>query len=185
MDGIAFAEADLSSIKKLGEFRGRQEVLRQRSPETLELLKTTAVIESTESSNRLEGVTASHERIEALVQRPTAPANRSEQEIAGYRDALNLVHESARDMAFSRNVVLQLHSVLYKYLPDDGGRWKMTGNDIVERNADGSIRRIRFAPVAPVMTPQAMQDLETGYGAAIDMRREPLVVVPLAILDFL
>lgn len=185
MDGIAFAEADLSSIKKLGEFRGRQEVLRQRAPETLELLKTTAVIESTESSNRLEGVTASHERIEALVQRPTAPANRSEQEIIGYRDALNLIHESARDMAFSRNVVLQLHSVLYKYLPDDGGRWKMTGNDIVERNADGSIRRIRFAPVAPVMTPQAMQDLETGYGAAIDRRREALVVVPLAILDFL
>lgn len=185
LDEISFSGADLSTLKRLGEFRGRQELFRQRSPEALELLKGVAVIESAESSNRLEGVTAPHDRIEALVMRPTAPANRSEQEIAGYRDALNLIHEAARDMEFSVNVVLQVHTVLYRFLPGGGGRWKMTANEIVERNADGSVHRIRFTPVSPVATPQAMEDLVTGYARAVAGQREQLVVLPLAVLDFL
>jgi Fic family protein len=185
LDGISFSGADLSTLKRLGEFRGRQELFRQRSPEALELLKRVAVIESAESSNRIEGVTAPHDRIEALVMRPTAPANRSEQEIAGYRDALNLIHETAREMAFSVNVVLQVHTVLYRFLSGGGGRWKMTSNEIVERNPDGSLHRIRFTPVSPVATPQAMEDLVAGYDRAVDEEREQLVVVPLAVLDFL
>jgi Fic family protein len=185
LDQIAFSGADLSTLKRLGEYRGRQELFSQRAPETLALLKQVAVIESAESSNRLEGVIAPHDRIEALVMRPTAPANRSEQEIAGYRDALNLIHESAHEMTFSINVVLQLHTILYRFLPSGGGQWKMTSNDIVERNADGSVRRIRFTPVAPVATPQAMEDLVAGYNRAVDEQREQLVVLPLTILDFL
>lgn len=185
LDRISFSGEDLSTLKQLGEYRGRQELYRERSPETLALLKSVAVIESAESSNRLEGVTASHDRIEALVLRPTAPTNRSEQEIAGYRDALNLIHEAASDMGFSVNTVLQLHNVLYRFLPSGGGRWKMTNNQIVERNRDGSIHRIRFIPVAPVSTPQAMEDLVTGYSRAVDQQREQLIVLPLTILDFL
>ncbi len=172
-------------MKQLGEYRGRQELYKQRAPEVLDLLKHAAVIESAESSNRLEGVTAPHERIEALVLRPTTPQNRSEQEIAGYRDALNLIHEAAHEMTFSVSVILQLHSMLYRFLPDGGGRWKMTENDIVERNPDGSLRRIRFKPVSPVSTPQAMEDLVAGYRRAVDDQREQLVIVPLAVLDFL
>jgi Fic family protein len=182
---IAFSGADLSTLKRLGEYRGRQELFSQRTPDTLALLRQVAVIESAESSNRLEGVIAPHDRIKALVMRPTAPANRSEQEIAGYRDALNLIHESAREMTFSVNVVLQLHTILYRFLPGSGGQWKMTSNEIVERNADGSVRRIRFTPVAPVATPQAMEDLVAGYNRAVDEQREQLVVLPLTILDFL
>jgi len=182
---ISFSAADLSTLKRLGEFRGRQELFRQRAPEALALLRQVALIESAESSNRIEGVTAPHDRIEALVMKPTAPANRSEQEIAGYRDALNLIHEAAAEMTFSVNVVLQLHTMLHRFLPGGGGRWKMTSNEIVERNPDGSIRRIRFRPVSPVATPQAMADLISGYDAARDREREQLVVLPLAILDFL
>jgi len=185
LDDMSFSGAEASTLKRLGEYRGRQELFRQQAPEVLASLKQAAIIESAESSNRLEGVTAPHERVEALVLRPTAPANRSEQEIAGYRDALNFIYEAAPDMAFSVNVILQLHTMLYRFLPGGGGRWKMTQNDIVERNADGSIRRIRFTPVAPVATGPAMNDLVAGYSRAVDEQREALVVVPLAIFDFL
>src|SRR6266540_3985109 len=109
------------------------------------------------------GVTAPRERIEALVLKPTAPRDRSEEEIAGYRDALNLIHESAPHMTFSSNVILQLHGMLYRYHPGLGGRWKMAPNEIVERNADGSVRRVRFVPVSPIGTPGAMDQLVAGY----------------------
>ena len=182
---ISFTGNQVSTLKWLGEYRGRQDLFRQRAPEVLASLRKLAVIESAESSNRLEGVTAPRERVEALILRPTAPTNRSEQEIAGYRDALNLIHESASEMTLTVNLVLQLHSLLYRFLPDAGGRWKMTQNEIVERNPNGSLQRVRFTPVAPVATPQAMDDLVAAYGRAIDDEREPLVVVPLTILDFL
>lgn len=185
LDDISYTGTDASTLKRLGEYRGRQELFRQRAPEILASLKQLAVIESAESSNRLEGVTAARDRVEALVLRPTAPVTRSEQEIAGYRDALNLIHEAAPDMAFSVNVILQLHTMLYRFLPAGGGRWKMTQNDIVERKPDGSIGRVRFTPLPPVATPQAMDDLVSGYAEAVAQDRESLVIVPLAILDFL
>lgn len=185
LDCISFSGKEVSSIKVIGEYRGRQDLFRQQAPEVLESLKRLAVIESAESSNRIEGVTAPRERVEALVLRPTAPGNRSEEEIAGYRDALNLIHESAAEMTFSVNVILQLHGLLYRFQPGVGGRWKMTQNDIVERNEDGSVRRIRFTPIAPVATPQAMYDLVAMYGQALAQQREPLVTIPLTILDFL
>jgi Fic family protein len=185
LHALSFSATDASTLKRLGEYRGRQDLFRQRAPEILASLKQVAVIESAESSNRLEGVTAGRDRVEALVLRPTTPLNRSEQEIAGYRDVLNLVHEAAADLAFSVNVILQLHTILYRYLPAGGGRWKMTQNDIVERRPDGSVARIRFTPVAPVATPQAMDDLVTSFAQELGQDRETLVAVPLAILDFL
>jgi Fic family protein len=185
LNAISFDGDQASTLRQLGEYRGRQDLFRKQAPEVLASLRQLAVIESTESSNRLEGVTAPRERVEALVLRPTVPANRSEQEIAGYRDALNLIHEASAEMVFSVNVILQLHSILYRFQPGGGGRWKPTQNDIVERNPDGSIRRVRFTPVAPVATGQAMDDLVGGYAQALAEQQEPLVVIPLAILDFL
>jgi Fic family protein len=124
-------------------------------------------------------------RLHSLVAKNATPRNRSEQEVAGYRDALALIHESASDMAFSENVVLQLHSILYRYLPQPGGQWKATNNDIVERQPEGT-SRVRFHPVAAHLTPQAMADLVAGYRTGVDQHRaDPLVLVPLAILDFL
>jgi Fic family protein len=169
----------------LGEYRGKQELFRRQAPELLASLKQAAIIESSESSNRLEGVTAPRDRIKALVLKSTTPQNRSEQEIAGYRDALNLIHESAADMPFSMNVILQLHTMLYRYLPQAGGHWKSTQNEIVERNPDGTVRRIRFVPVTPVATPQAMADLEGVSEQGVRDGREPLIQLPLAVLDFL
>src|SRR5439155_24062094 len=106
LDALRFSAADGSSLKALGECRGRQDLFRRQTPELLAALKEAAVIESTESSNRIEGVVAPHRRIEALVLKSSAPRDRSEQEIAGYRDALNLIHESSRYMALLTKVVL-------------------------------------------------------------------------------
>ena len=175
-----------STLAKIGEHKGKQELYTRQTPKALETLRQTAIIESSECSNRLEGITAPHKRIMALVLHNTTPRDRSEQEIAGYRDALNLIHESARHMTYSVNVCLQLHPMLYRYLPQNGGRWKMTDNEIVERDEHGSIARVRFKAVSAVATPHAMEKMVENYQAAIEVNgKEPLLVAPLAILDFL
>lgn len=182
---LSFTTDQVAALSALGEARGRQELFVHQQPERLESLRQAAIIESTESSNRIEGITAPRHRIEALVLRPIAPRDRSEQEIAGYRDALSLIHESHAHMPFSVNVLLQLHGMLYRYHHAEGGRFKMTDNQIVERRPDGSTR-VRFAPTPAVQTPQAMTDLVDGYrDAARPPALQPLVGVPLAILDFL
>ena len=183
---LRFSSAELSTIHRLGEARGRQDLFIRQLPAQLDTLRTHAVIESTESSNRIEGVVAAPGRVADLVVRGTEPRTRSEQEIAGYRDALQLIHESHADMRFAENVVLQLHQMLYRYQPGAGGRWKGTDNQIVERAADGSVARVRFTPTPAVATRQAMADLTAHYHDAIagDLA-DPLVLLPLAILDFL
>lgn len=185
LESMTFTANDLSSLQKIGEFKGQQGLFTTQIPETLDALQQVALVESSESSNRLEGIVASRARVEALVLHPTQPRNRSEQEIAGYRDALHLIHESGAHMAFSVNVIKQIHSWMYRYLPQDGGQWKMSQNDIVDRDSGGSVLRVRFRPVTPVATPGAMDLLVARYQDAIQQNREPLVVVPLAILDFL
>ena len=133
---LSFDRQALSTTRRLGESRGRQQLFVRQYPAQLEQLRTHAMVESTESSSRIEGVVAGPGRVEDLVVRQTAPRDRSEQEIAGYRDVLQLIHESHADMPFNTNVVLQMHSVLNRYLPDGGGRWKPSDNEIVERDPE-------------------------------------------------
>lgn len=156
----------------------------QQVPEVLKHLRTVAVIESSESSNRIEGVTVSPERIEPLAMKRTDPRDRSEQEVAGYRDALELIHDVDAAMPLSGNVMLQLHRMLYRYLPDEGGRWKNAPNDIIERRPDGT-ERVRFQPTPPHLVQIQIDGLCGNYNTAMDAGQEPLVLVPLAILDFL
>jgi Fic family protein len=186
LQNIVFTADDASTIQKIGEFKGKQGLFTQQTPEILDSLKQVAIIESSESSNRLEGITAPRQRVEAIVKEASTPANRSEQEIAGYRDALALIHESAAHMTFKVNVILQLHSMIHRYLPSEGGHWKIADNQIVERNTDGSIRRVRFEPVSAFDTPGAIDRLVESYGhAVLALSAEPLVVVPAAVFDFL
>ncbi|MBY4946438.1 Fic family protein [Cupriavidus respiraculi] len=182
---LRYDGTQLATLRALGEYRGKQRLYAAQSPEVLKDLRQIAAIESTESSNRLEGVVVAPTRLKSLVARNAAPKSRSEQEIAGYRDALALIHESAADMQFSASVVQQLHTVLYRYMPQAGGRWKATNNDIVERHPDGS-SRLRFRPLAAHLTPMAMDDLGQHFANALDRDlADPLVLVPLAMLDFL
>lgn len=186
LEGLAFSSAELATIHRLGEARGRQDLFSKQAREELEGLRRTAVIESSESSNRIEGVTAPAERIRALVVKGSAPQNRSEQEIAGYRDALAMIHESHAHMPFTPNIILQLHGTMFRYLPGEGGRWKSTDNEIIEQSPDGKLVRVRFKPTSAVATPGAIDDLAAGFGRAIESARvEPLVAIALAVLDFL
>ncbi len=185
LDGLSPDLDDLTTISTISEYCGKQQLYVKHSPDILESLRTFASIESTDASNRIEGVTAPEARIRELVAKKTQPRDRSEQEIAGYRDALELIHQSGEDMPVTVNVVLQLHNMLYSYFNADGGRWKMVDNDIVEKDADGNTVRVRFKPVSAVATPQAIEDLVSNYHQAQKDRRLPLIVIPLFILDFL
>lgn len=183
---LNFSAEDVTTLRKLGEYRGMQELFTRQRPEVFDALKTVARVESSESSNRLEGIQAPKARIEDLVLRDTTPKNRSEQEIAGYRDALNLVHESGKEMPFSVNVIRQLHELIHGYLPQPGGKWKPTDNEIVERGPDGAVLRVRFVPVSAVATPGRMDHLVASYQTALaEGQLDSLVVIPAAILDFL
>ena len=182
---LRFDAHQLATLRALGEYRGKQQLFVAQSPEVLSDLRQVAVIESTESSNRLEGVVVAAHRLKSLVLKNAIPQSRSEQEVAGYRDALGLIHASGEQMPFSEGTILQLHGTLYRYMPQPGGHWKATNNDIIERHSDGS-SRIRFRPVAAHLTPIAMADLILRYRSALDQHlADPLVLVPLAILDFL
>ena len=182
---LRFDAQQVATLRMLGEYQGKQQLYVVQAPEVLSGLQQVAVVESTESSNRLEGVVVAPSRLKSLVLKNAAPKSRSEQEVAGYRDALALIHESASQMPFSENTLLQLHGLLYRYMPQPGGRWKATNNDIVERHADGR-SRVRFSPVAAHLTPMAMQELVANYRSALDQHlADPLVLVPLVVLDFL
>ncbi|MBG7620999.1 Fic family protein [Herbaspirillum sp. AP02] len=154
---LRFDTQQLATLRALGEYRGKQQLYVAQSPDVLNDLRQVAAVESTESSNRLEGVVVVAHRLKSLVLKNAAPQSRSEQEVAGYRDALSLIHESGSQMPFSEGTVLQLHGILYRYLPQPGGHWKATNNDIIAR-----------------------------YRTALDQHlADPLVLVPLVVLDFL
>jgi Fic family protein len=175
----------LQSVRLVGEYRGKEALFKQQSPQVLRALRDTAVIQSTESSNRIEGVVASPQRIRDLVANRTQPANRSEQEIAGYREVLNTIHTNFADMPLTSNLVLQLHRDLFQFVPGGGGRWKATDNDITETRPDGATV-VRFKPLAAHLTPDAMAQLHHAYRAALDARTvEPLLLIAAYVLDFL
>lgn len=175
----------LQSVRFIGEFKGRQDLYKQQIPQALETLRQAAIIQSTESSNRIEGVTAPLKRIQALVAEKTTPRNRSEQEIAGYRDVLNTIHANHADISVTTGVVLQFHRDLYQHAAGEGGRWKMADNEISEVRADGQ-KVVRFRPVPAHSTPEYMESLHERFRAAWDGgRTERLLLIPAYVLDFL
>lgn len=182
---LRFDAQQLATLRALGECRGKQQLFAAQSPEVLSDLRQVAVVESTQSSNRLEGVVVAAHRIKTLVLKNAMPQSPSEQEVAGYRDALCLIHESGEQMPFSEGTILQLHGMLCRYIPQPGEHWKAANNDIIKRHPDDS-SRIRFSPVAAHLTPIAIADLIARYRSALDQHlADPLVLVPLAIFDFL
>jgi Fic family protein len=175
----------LQTIRQLGEFKGRQQLYVEQSPQVLKALQHAAEIESTESSNRIEGVVAPHERIAEIVARRSKPRNRPEQEIAGYRDVLQDIHVKAPRTPFTTALVLQMHEDLYRFSTGRGGEWKHADNEITEAMPDGS-RRLRFKPLPARETPLAMEDLHARFLEARSTGAiEPLLLIPAYVLDFL
>ena len=186
LSNLSFTEEMLSSLKTIGEYKGKQKLFYKQTPEILESMKQVAMIESVESSNRIEGITAPHKRIEGIVLKSTSPKDRPEEEIAGYREALDMIHDSANYMKLNVNLVLQIHSVINRFVVPGPSRFKSGENKIVEKNPDGSIGKVRFEPVSAFNTPRYMEGLVESYNQAINQDgREPMVVIPLFVLDFL
>jgi Fic family protein len=135
----------LTTIRQIGEYKGKQQLYQQQSPEVLENLRNVAIIQSTESSNRLEGITATYRRIKEIVEEKTAPANRSEGEIAGYRDVLTTIHMNYEHIPFAEGVVLQFHRDLMKYSGKEGGAMEIG----LKRDIRDTSRWLETAPFCP------------------------------------
>ncbi|QLE55762.1 Fic family protein [Nostoc sp. TCL26-01] len=175
----------LRTVRLIGEYKGKQELFKEQSPQVLETLRQAAIIQSTESSNRIEGITAPLERIKELVAEKTTPRDRSEQEIAGYRDVLTTIHTSYAHIPFTTGVVLQLHRDLYQFTVIEGGRWKSVDNEISETYPDGR-KVVRFQPVPAYRTQDAMHRLHEQFNRLFESEEiEPLLLIPTYILDFL
>lgn len=178
----------IRAINTLGEFRGKQALWAQAKREVFEHLLRVAIIESSESSSRLEQIVVGHHTLDRLLVKNEAPAaeNRSQAELAGYRDALKLIHENADAMPITDGVVRQLHRELMKYTPSPGGDYKLGPNDIVEKTADGRIIRVRFSTVQPIQVADYMRALHERFRATLDAGEiEPLLFVPLYVHDLL
>jgi Fic family protein len=168
----------------LREYRGKEELYRQQMPQALESLKQVAIIQSTESSNRIKGVTAPAQRIRELVANKTTPRDRSEQEIAGYRDVLGTIHGNHGAMKLTPGLVRQLHRDLFKYTDQRGGAWKSVPNRIAQVRADGT-EYIRFEPVAPHLVDEAMEILNRQLQSQWRADEiDKLLLVPAYVLDF-
>ncbi|OIO01900.1 cell filamentation protein Fic [Candidatus Desantisbacteria bacterium CG_4_10_14_0_8_um_filter_48_22] len=182
---LEFPAGILSDIRAIGEYRGREALFARQSPETLEKLLESAIIQSAESSNRIEGVFAPLKRIKELVEKGAQPRTRPEQEIAGYRDALNLIHSGYKDIPVSEETILKLHSMIYRYTAVQSGAWKKWDNEIVEIKPNGS-KTVRFRPVSAEDTPLFMNKLLSLYNNRVKEEfPDPVILIPLFILDLL
>ncbi len=165
---------------------GKQELYMKNNPTQLEKLVEIAKIQSTEASNAIEGIITTNVRIKQLVAEKTTPKNRDEQEIAGYRDALTVIHGNFNDIPITSNYILQLHKILYGHMNNPlAGQTKNVQNYISATYPDGS-SEILFTPLAPYETREALDKICTEYNLVIgNFEIEPLIAIPIFIHDFL
>jgi len=165
---------------------GKQELYLKQRPEQLEKLVDIAKVQSTEASNAIEGIVTTNTRIRQIVNEKTTPKNRDEQEIAGYRDALNIIHDSFDAIPITQNYILQLHKIMYSHMNNPlAGRTKTVQNYISATYPDGHTETL-FIPLAPYETPEALDRICEEYNRVIgNMELEPLIAIPIFIHDFL
>lgn len=175
----------MGAVAAIHEYKGKQELYQSLKPEPFEKLAAVARVQSIGSSNKIEGISTTDARLEALAAEKVAPRNRNEREIAGYRYVLDLIHECHDGMSVTPNVILQLHRDLYRYEKlSFAGKWKDSDNAIVERMSDGSLRT-RFVPTSAVATPGAIASLCKTYSKAIERGVfSPLLCVAQFVFDF-
>jgi len=173
-------------LTQIHELKGRQNLLLSAKADNLTQLLEIAKIQSTEASNKIEGIFTSNERLKKIVKDKTTPQNRDEQEIAGYRDVLATIHESHNYIPLRASMILQLHRDLYKFSGlSFGGNYKNSNNIIEEEHADGS-KKIRFVPVEAWETPQALEALCNAFEKISELGKiDTLLIIPMFILDFL
>ena len=172
-------------LTQIHEFKGEQNLFIETNSDTLTQLVEVARIQSTEASNKIEGIYTSDDRLKKIVLNKTTPRTRNEQEIAGYRDVLATIHESYEYIPLRPTMILQLHRDLYKFSGMSiGGNYKNSDNVIAETDSAGN-RFVRFQPVPAWETPEAIDFACKAYDEAVQSGADPLLVIPMFILDFL
>ena len=176
----------LSLVAQIHEYKGKQSTFENKNPIKIEKLVEIAKIQSTEASNKIEGIVTTSTRIKLILQNKTTPQNRNEEEILGYRDVLNTIHENYEYIPIKSSYILQLHKDLYKYTSKSfGGNFKNVQNYISETQKDGTTF-VRFTPLAPFETPEAVDKLCQEFNIAVSKENvDPLILIPIFILDFL
>jgi Fic family protein len=171
-------------LTDIAEAKGRQQLFAKQAPQVLKALQEMALVQSVESSNRIEGVTVAPERLRPLVVGHARPRNRSEEEIQGYRRALHLIHTSASSMSVTPELLQRLHGTIQQG-GNDAGQWKRVENEIVEFRQNAA-PLIRFRPISVAETPGAVEELCLSYRTVIDQRTvQPLLAVAGLVFDFL
>lgn len=176
----------VSLLAAIHEYKGKEDAIAERKRGTLNQLVDLAKIQSTEASNRIEGIITTADRLKKIVRDKTMPKTRSEKEIAGYRDVLATVHESHDYIPPRPSMILQLHRDLYKFTGKSiGGSYKNSDNVIAEELPDGT-KRVRFRPIPAWETPEAMDRLCSSFEEAVNgAEMDPLLLIPMFVLDFL
>ncbi|MBR3768299.1 MAG: Fic family protein [Clostridia bacterium] len=176
----------LGLIAAIYKEAGKQELYLKQKPDELERLVEIAKIQSTEASNAIEGIVTTNTRIKQLVEEKTAPRNRDEQEIAGYRDVLSLIHDNFDAIPISKNYILQMHKMMYSHMNNPfAGQTKNVQNYISATYPDGHTE-ILFTPLSPFETPEALDKICEEYNRVIgNLEVEPLIAIPIFIHDFL
>ena len=184
--GCSWDSEVLGLVAQIHEFKGRQELYLKQKPVELDRLIEIAKIQSTEASNEIEGIRTTNTRLKQLVTDKTTPRNRDEEEIMGYRDVLNTIHENFEYIPIRPNYILQLHRDLYQYSHKGiGGAFKNTQNDISATDAEGR-EFVLFTPLAPYETPSAIEAICESYNRMIDTQDiDVLLLIPIFIHDFL
>ena len=173
-------------VSGIHEYRGKQELYLAQKPAVLDKLVEVAKVQSTESSNAIEGIFTSNTRLNQLMQSKTTPRNRDEEEIAGYRFVLDMIHESYEYIPISSNYILQLHQNLYRFTNRSiGGHFKNSDNHIVARDENG-IEHVIFEPLSPLETPIAIDRIcEEFNRVSATEEVDSLLLIPIFIHDFL
>lgn len=172
-------------IASIHEYKGKQELYVENYPDILEKMIDVAKIQSTKSSNAIEGIYTNDTRLKELMKKKVEPKNRNEEEISGYRHVLDIVHENYDYIEFNKNDILTLHNQLYSYsYVNHKGRFKTMDNTIVEVDNLGN-KKVRFQPVSSFETEKYFDEMVKGYNIAVKANIPPLILIPVVIHDFL
>jgi Fic family protein len=172
-------------VTAISELRAHEQDRKHSYEEVFEKLESVAKVQSVKGSNAIEGIVTSDRRINEIVNQNSAPLNHDEAEIAGYRDALDLIHSDYQQLDFRERDILRLHEIMLSYAPVGGGQYKEADNVIMHIDAEG-MRRIRFTPVSAEQTADAMEQLTLAYlDARNNYNINQLMLIPCVILDFL
>ncbi len=185
LESIQLNRTTLATVAKVYEHKGKQVLYQKAVPEILKELHQSAIIQSADYSNRIEGVVITADRVEPVLVDGAQPASRDEQEVLGYKLILDQIHQHHQDIQLTPNLILQFHRDLMKFSPEAGGEWKRSPNSIIATHPDGR-QEVRFETVPPYMVQKEMDELTVGFNAAWkDSMNDRLLLTAAYVLDFL